>query len=110
MGTLVMVGMNKKNYSPPLNAIKELHYSKFRGKAHKMEAAGGGYGVWYLSRGSAPHPVKMTFRLGAADLILETLGCLCIHRVCKQRLEVELSPPSRWNATYLCASKASGRN
>ena len=32
-----MVGMNKKNYSPPLNAIKELYYSNFRGKAHKME-------------------------------------------------------------------------
>ena len=27
LGTLVMVGMNKKNYSPPLNAIKELYYS-----------------------------------------------------------------------------------
>ena len=37
LGTLVMVGMNKKNYSPPLNAIKELYYSKFRGKGHKME-------------------------------------------------------------------------
>ena len=35
--TLVMVGMSKKNYSPPLNAIKELYYSKFRGKGHKME-------------------------------------------------------------------------
>jgi hypothetical protein len=35
LGTLVMVGMNKKNYSPPINAIKELYYSKFRGKAHK---------------------------------------------------------------------------
>ena len=37
LGTLVMVGMNKKNYSPPLNAIKELYYSKLRGKGHKME-------------------------------------------------------------------------
>ena len=37
LGMLVMVGMNKKNYSPPLNAIKELYYSKFRGKGHKME-------------------------------------------------------------------------
>jgi hypothetical protein len=33
-----MVGMSKKNYSPPLNAIKELYYSKqSRGKGHKME-------------------------------------------------------------------------
>ena len=31
LGTLVMVGMNKKNYSPPLSAIKERYYSKFRG-------------------------------------------------------------------------------
>ena len=37
LGMLVMVGMNKKNYSPPLNATKELYYSKFRGKGHKME-------------------------------------------------------------------------
>ena len=43
MGTLVMVGMNKKNYSPPFNAIKELYYSNFRGKAHKMD--GGARGV-----------------------------------------------------------------
>ena len=35
-----MVGMNKKNYSPPFNAIEELYYSNFRGKAHKMD---GGY-------------------------------------------------------------------
>ena len=32
-----MVGMNKNNYSPPLDAIKELYYSKFRGKGHKTE-------------------------------------------------------------------------
>ena len=37
LGMLVMVGMNKKNYSPPLNTIKELYYSRFRGKGHKME-------------------------------------------------------------------------
>ena len=37
-----MVGMNKKNYSPPCNAIKELYYSNFRGKAHKMLKIDGG--------------------------------------------------------------------
>jgi hypothetical protein len=33
-----MVGMNKKNYSPPLNAIKELYYSKFRGNMEEPES------------------------------------------------------------------------
>ena len=32
-----MVGMNKKNYSPPIDAIKALYFSKFRGKGHKQE-------------------------------------------------------------------------
>ena len=31
------VGMNKKNYSPPIDAIKALYFSKFRGKGHKQE-------------------------------------------------------------------------
>ena len=29
--TLVWVGMNKKNFKPAVNAIKEPYYSKFRG-------------------------------------------------------------------------------
>ena len=37
LGMLVMVGMNKKNYSPPIDAIKALYFSKFRGKGHKQE-------------------------------------------------------------------------
>ena len=31
------VGMNTKNYSPPIDAIKALYFSKFRGKGHKQE-------------------------------------------------------------------------
>ena len=31
------VGMNKKNYSQPINAVKVLYFSKFRGKGHKQE-------------------------------------------------------------------------
>ena len=31
------VGMNTKNYSPPIDATKALYFSKFRGKGHKQE-------------------------------------------------------------------------
>ena len=30
LGKLVMVGMNKKNFKPPVQAINELYYRKFR--------------------------------------------------------------------------------
>ena len=30
LGMLVMVGMNKQNFKPPVQAIKELYYSKSR--------------------------------------------------------------------------------
>jgi len=36
LGKLVMVGMNKKNVKPPVQAIKELFYRKF-GKFGKNE-------------------------------------------------------------------------
>jgi len=36
LGKLVMVGMNKKNIKPPVQAIKELFYRKF-GKFGKNE-------------------------------------------------------------------------
>lgn len=32
LGILVMVGTNKSKFKPPLKAIKERYYSKFRGK------------------------------------------------------------------------------
>ena len=32
LGMLVMVGTNKSKFKPPLAAIKERYYAKFRGK------------------------------------------------------------------------------
>lgn len=33
LGKMVMVGMNKDNFAPPINCIKERYYSKFRSGA-----------------------------------------------------------------------------
>ena len=38
LGTLVMVGMNKKNFRPAVNDIKTLYYQKFRGGGGKGDA------------------------------------------------------------------------
>ena len=37
LGILVMVGTNKSKFKPPLKAIKERYYSKFRGKGGEHE-------------------------------------------------------------------------
>ena len=37
LGILVMVGINKSKFKPPLKAIKERFYSKFRGKGGEHE-------------------------------------------------------------------------
>ena len=37
LGILVMVGCNKSKFKPPLKAIKERYYSKFRGKGGEHE-------------------------------------------------------------------------
>ena len=37
LGILVMVGCNKSRFKPSLKAIKERHYSEFRGKGGEHE-------------------------------------------------------------------------
>ena len=36
LGMLVMVGTNKSKFKPPLAAIKERYYAKFRGKEAEL--------------------------------------------------------------------------
>ena len=38
LGILVMVGVNKKNYKPPVKDIKELYYRKFCGQGDSLDA------------------------------------------------------------------------
>ena len=39
LGKLVMVGMNKKFYKPPVAQIKERYYKMYRGKGSDLESA-----------------------------------------------------------------------
>ena len=63
LGTLVMVGMNKKNYSPPLNAIKELYYSSTANSVN-LAACLRTSSFVAAGRGSCRRPMSMTVRRG----------------------------------------------